>query len=357
MGEDLNTDDAWLELRRLRAQPPGPVADTDYLLFRAALEQAESYHRAASTSGPSTSPVLLYYQMVQVAKAVQLAGGVPRESLSRFHGLKEPDHPVPLFEREVVAEGGAQTHFKAIQRALGEEPVNLRTTIGALVAGNPDAHSLFPSLTNGRPVTITRDYAPLPFETPAPPVRLRLQVEYAGPYRSVEETNALLGGIPCREGWTAHTQAEDDNPIMLALMTNMRERHYRRVSWPVQQDAYLVMGQPTMQEVHGWAASGTNFSYNGPVQVSPLAPTGAKWSRLTWWWPLLHALGHIARYEPDTWATAIDLDHGSSGADLHALLDRAWKTLPAISVWAIKQAQATHGQQQIALELEAIRQD
>ena len=46
------------------------------------------------------------------------------------------------------------------------------------------------------------------------------------------------------------------------------------------------------------------------------------------WWSVLFALSMLARYEPDTWWTLIDVDHSTEANAVEHLLDIALDIVP-----------------------------
>jgi hypothetical protein len=46
------------------------------------------------------------------------------------------------------------------------------------------------------------------------------------------------------------------------------------------------------------------------------------------WWSLLYGLSMLARYEPDTWTQALDIDQSPLAMPLEALLEVALTSVP-----------------------------
>jgi hypothetical protein len=54
------------------------------------------------------------------------------------------------------------------------------------------------------------------------------------------------------------------------------------------------------------------------------------------WWAVLFALSMLARYQPDTWTTYLDVDESLYAVPLETLLDRALLTCPELLLYAIR---------------------
>nr|WP_073966720.1 YaaC family protein [Streptomyces sp. CB02460] len=50
------------------------------------------------------------------------------------------------------------------------------------------------------------------------------------------------------------------------------------------------------------------------------------------WWAALYALSMLARYEPATWATAVNVDTSKQAVPIEHLLDEALDAVPALAL-------------------------
>jgi hypothetical protein len=62
------------------------------------------------------------------------------------------------------------------------------------------------------------------------------------------------------------------------------------------------------------------------------------------WWAVLFTMSMLARYHPEAWARAIDVDESIWAVPLEHLLDQALEALPEVIFQALEQAPlADHG--------------
>lgn len=378
--------DPWLELRRLRANVPDGVSSGRVVELQSALAHAESYHRAAATAGPETSAVSLYYCLVQLGKA---AAAIADVEASRSHGLEvitpataltEPDETDPvagLADDPVEIEAGAArehdpdhddedsgearvlpdlrewmvrdsrkkklrptgSHFATVELATrGPSIDRFETSIGELIDGNPDLIDLFRNRPTGRPIKIRPVdlEAHLPYDKKLPKLAYDTEVRVARQIEYAEDHPKVMRDYPITRNGAVSLWVSGNGE---SLDDGWYERGFG-VAWVLRD----VSGRRAGPELlHSWTTPGLYASvYQSEYVVSPKGPLGERWTRLGWWWPLLYALGHVTRYEPVAWSRAIDLDGDSSAADLRELLDRAWRLIPQMGLWAMRQARETH---------------
>lgn len=106
------TEAVWRALRQLRAAPPGYAAQGSRKdMFSAALEQTEQLFAAASTVGPASRPMLLYYGVNQAGRALAACAPVPKsESVLHGHGLFVDKKDQPDIGEVTVQDKGADHH-------------------------------------------------------------------------------------------------------------------------------------------------------------------------------------------------------------------------------------------------------
>lgn len=322
----------WLELRRLRATPPPTVPASEHARFRASIEQAESYFTAAGVAGPSTSPVLTYYGFVQLAKAIELAGGI---TITNSHGLTCGRTSGNALATSVRVQGQCG-HMMGVQLAIGDDPEPMPPcAIRDVIYGHPDLHDLFRDVCDGRPVELTKvRYKEPTFGRPLPRGPMTTRIMIAGPERGHEELQRIIRELPLPSG---HEFAR-----RVAPFDKQRPPRYgwgAELHWNDTQDAEGVWHVWDMVDITKWATPGPAVTTSGPLVIAPMSPAGTEWSRLSWWWPILFGLGNIARYSPEDWAKAVNLDTTPIAADVHELLRRARMMLPRLGLWALRAAQ------------------
>lgn len=325
---------AWLELRRMRASVPDGISGRDVGCFRASLEQAESYYEAAAVAGPATSAVLIYYGYVQLAKAIEIAAGV---TITTSHGLAcGRSGGGSILSLAIASEEGCG-HLTGMQVAVGDDinPIPRGSKLRDLVRGHPDLHDLFLGETEARPARIVaRSLTEETFGKPLPARDLQTWVSLAGPKRTRDDLVEIITGLPLP---MTYEVGRDFRPFDEA--NPGRYGYGLELDWPRSQDADGVWAIPSVRDIPKWLPRGPAFDPS-EAYIAPTSPAGTVWSRLSWWWPVLFAFGHVTRYAPEDWARAIDLDSMSTAADIHELLRRARSSLPVLGLWAIREAEA-----------------
>jgi hypothetical protein len=117
----------WSDLRATRHAPPGdagvhPERRSTYV---AALQQAEELFRAAETSGPASSPLLLFYGLSQAGRALTAAAAVLQGDDWQLsgHGIKAACMSADLPKINVMTSPKAdKTSFVRLSRLL-DSPV------------------------------------------------------------------------------------------------------------------------------------------------------------------------------------------------------------------------------------------
>ncbi len=338
---------SWRTLRGMRAFPPGAASSGEHCknratTFNAALEQAEQMFTAAATVGPQTRPLLLFYGLSQAGRAIAAAAtrlsaakAGPQEWKLRGHGITADSATAnrSLADVMIRPEGVGSTSFAGVAKALGSPTVGTDgVRLGDLYATLPEAKLMqlepdpeFPALIAniqplGAPPT-TNGY----FSAVLSFVSARLM---AG--QDSHEQRALvtefLGHYPSLSGWQFNPAA-GELPVVTESVPGFVNL---TVYWPFSMSPAAPIADQIAMPYRG------RVNYVFPAvsgNAQPLHPLLA-------WWGVLHALSVVARYEPEGWFRAIDIDrqgHQTANAVEH-LLDAALDAVPELVVMAINQA-------------------
>ncbi|WP_374238161.1 YaaC family protein [Actinoplanes sp. DH11] len=319
-------DDAWLNLRSLRYQPPAyATSGGRRSMFRASLEQCEQFLAAAESSGYATRPVHLFYALSQGSRALVAAS--PRIGNQQWqvtgHGLSMVSAAPSIGDVAVKPTGNGL--FQALAVSLGAESLaeDAAVTVGELwtavplPAGTPPLsaaaiHSVLafmpPSWPRDEPFCEARaawilpdveksygsDAAGLKAHFDRYPALRNTRWETGGDGKARWDRSDLVSSL--RFYW--------DDRNGLQTMSGLGVVQYSG------RDDYLIT--PSM-----------------PGMTSGLHPVLA-------WWAVLLALSSMARYEPTSWSRMIDVDACAEAVAVERLLDAALSEIPGMLLHALR---------------------
>ena len=316
------------------------MSDERLSVFVAALEQAEQLMNAASAVGPAARPLPLFYSLSQAGRAIAAARLSDRWRLAG-HGLSAPPKEVgdvtelvlhPRAEAKSMTGSDRRSSFAGVAKAIGSDGLTGEVQLGEVWAAVPDMieplHQI-PGLHGWRrPLQVFGDDWHTDLSTrSAMGDRAPLQM--------------LVSGLP-----EPHRASVQD--ILDALA------HY-----PVANDVavLLITGDGTQPEdVRGdWAPNGelcpvVQWKGRNALEIDTVAPpyrgTGPRlliprlrdhdfFSPLMLWWLLLFGLSSVARYEPEIWIAALDLNSSEQAVPLEEAMDVALEALPELVLAAL----------------------
>lgn len=326
---------SWRAVRSFRADPPGHAGGDRRATFAMALEQAEQLFTAAATTGPAARPLPLFYGLSQAGRALVAARTLGAPWKPRGHGIGE-------------ASGNSDTTTVADFRV---EPRNGKAGAFTLVA-DALASSALPG-----PIRLG-DLWPLLPETK------RFELPSSGPHRLLhlqvntysagnDPINAEISGLPAglgverdpdddpsapRADWAEEEQRVRDflssypslngyefgtgggQPISFRPMDD--ETALVGIHWPHDSD------DPTNPE---GLSKRVATSYAGHTNIYPcLDASGQPIHPLVAWWATLFGLSILARYEPDTWGRAIDVNTAHEAVAIEHILNAALDSVPEL---------------------------
>jgi hypothetical protein len=308
----------WRQIRALRSRPPGRAGRGDRKrVFGSALEQAEQLFTAAGGAGYASRPILLFYGLSQAGRAIAAASTAADNNSYKLsgHGIKalDLDQRPPLPALTVKDDGaGSFTHLAQL---LGSVSLPQGASLGQLWAAIPGL--LATPLDTG-----SRQYLP--------PLRLQLEGE-KDRFGIHSERSDWIIFLPERPGGYGRTRKEIQ-------------------AFPRSYPAFAGNG-PLEEEK--WFISGVDYGDNtvsfrpGGAPGQPYRDDEDRWAfpsfddsgkalhPLLIWWALLFALSMLARYEPASWTSSLDVDVSPNAVPLEAVLDEALDTCPALILQAI----------------------
>lgn len=337
----------WQRVRVLRSQEIGKAAGgARRSTFNAALEQAEQLFTAAATVGIATQPILLFYGLNQLGRAIAAASTLVANSEYRLtgHGIKDKalqdaaNHGLAQLEVRGLNSGA----FPTVAQALGCSSMKDDVELGEL-------WDLLPY----------SDRFPLPRRGVSQ--RLILDAESAHIVRGPESARARLYPLPVSLRTTATDPSASRDTIdgeriaeEYALLQRFLESYPTLAGWrttnttgqpiPYQlgfsgDDQYLVLPvilpKPAGQtESSGFEAR--SVDYHGVHYVYPcLDSSGLPAHPFLIWWAVLFVLSRLARYQPNEWLELTSVSQSAHAVAIEHILGEALRAVPELALAAI----------------------
>lgn len=303
---------AWQSIRLLRAQPPRRVTDDRLGVFVSALEQSEQLMRAARDIGSAARPLPLFYALSQAGRAIAAAHLPGNAWRLAGHGLTVPpqDNVTDLVQRVVEPRAESKkllalsrrASFQGVADAVGSEKLTGRVELGAVWAAIPELIEPVPQIP-------ARDRS-----------WRRVLVVFDEQWNTDPATRAGMGGL-YRLGMLVTGLPRGATPQ--ELLDEIAHYPAAATAQPKTRD-----NQGRVEVVKAWTPTGefcAAFSFTGPEafhpgldEVTPLY-RGRRLliprledrdflSPLMLWWLLLFGLSSVARYDPELWVAALDVN-------------------------------------------------
>jgi hypothetical protein len=319
----------WHQIRALRSQPPDRASRGDRKrVFGSALEQAEQLFAAAEVAGYASRPILLFYGLSQAGRAIAAASAAAGNSSYKLsgHGIKALglDQRPPLPGLAVKDDGTGS--FTQLARPLGSASLPTGVRLGQLWVAIPD---LLTTPLGGD----SRRYLPV----------LELQpVSGPGFLRALR----WIEGLPERPGGYAGIPEDEMQAILHPYSALAGSRPWGDLAgirrwmheewWKAQIDSRPRCALRSWPG--GWYPAVPDQPYRGDYDrwVFPaFDDSGKTLHPLLAWWALLFALSMLARYEPASWISHLDVDVSPDAVPLEAALDEALGACPELILHAI----------------------
>jgi hypothetical protein len=342
----------WQLLRTLRHTPPGRAGrGARRETFDAAMEQAEQLFIAAQSIGTATRPLLTFYGVAQLGRAIAAVSTSldNKEYRLSSHGLADGSLSVAASNglSEVTIRGLPTGAFPVVAKALGASTMRQNVSIGQLWNLLPDAER-FPlrGLAGRKALSVESS-----FLTPD-----KLHCEVGG-----VPLDALGGRDAVMELARLISLPSVDPPVIAVQHEQLRVFF---ADYPGLSDASLGHSGP-LQPIHfkfgdrGEAlrvpvsfpqATGESMAvtlsrrahlYHGASWAYPsLDSDGRPAHPFMLWWAVLYVLSRLARYEPRDWTRLISVSSSPDATAVEYLLDEAQAALPELAYAAIEQVGA-----------------
>ncbi|ADX75207.1 hypothetical protein Asphe3_41420 (plasmid) [Pseudarthrobacter phenanthrenivorans Sphe3] len=335
----------WQQLRALRSQRVGRAARGDrQKTFNAALEQAEQLFSAGSTVGTATQPILLFYGLSQLGRAIAATSTELDNNEYRLsgHGISDQlNGAATQGLARVPVRGEGKGAFPVVAKALKASPMSQEVALGDLWGLLPDAER-FPLPGNSRLQRLILDQ-----ESPhiirvsdlargqLYPLPIDLQVSVKDPSigRDVipeaeitEEHHLLrkhLEPYPSLAGWRL--------PDPTGRIPYQRG-YYDSETW-----LHAPVAFPkSSSESEKSALEGRATEYHGVLSVYPsLDDSNLPAHPFMLWWAVLFTLSRLARYEPSVWLKLTSVAEDPSAVPIEYILNEAIRAVPELALNAI----------------------
>lgn len=313
MGSQVNSNDAWLNLRSSLAAPPGRAGETEERragTYVACLLQFEQLVHAATQVSAHSQALPLYYAAMHGAKALVAAfGDTPTV---RGHGLEQATKSATenVMDLELSISGKNSTFHQLCQLTASALPKD-RLRLADLFVSLPDLCEK-PNTLSENPAIYVEEMRD-PWEAsklPYPFVVVVLETDTLPP------ESELLKRYPTLVDW------QEEHPLQRAITLRRQAGHVYRTRVPVDFRGRLA----TLD------ALAPTYRYSGDRWLRPaIAGLAAPLSPLASWYALLHGFSLLARYEPDVWMNTLD-PRAKHAVAIEAALDEAQYALPEL-IW------------------------
>jgi hypothetical protein len=308
---------AWQDIRTMRAQAPPLVKGERRIVFSSALEQAEQLMRAAADTGPAARPLPLFYALSQAGRAIAAARLRASWRLAG-HGLTMPakDTSKSLLRRVVKLDEnappqGRRHSFAGVAEATGSPALSATVELGAVWAAIPDLIEPLPQPPEGawpRPLLV---YLTEWWTNPTPlAAQMPFELLVDGLPDDPDPMTKTLADYPTAAGARPHLLKESKVHYGFAagrVVPVIRWSH--RQSW---RDLEVIAPD-----------------YRGRRMLLPRV-AGDALSPLMLWWLLLFGLSSIARYDPELWVEALDVNRSKLAVPIEGALEAALEALPEL---------------------------
>jgi hypothetical protein len=308
-------------------------------VFVSALEQAEQLMNAAANVGPAASPLPLFYAISQAGRAIAAAHLDDPWRLSG-HGLKAPEVADPsagLLRRTVKPETGSASNrrrqsFAGVAAAIGSAPLTSSLELGAVWAAIPELMVPLPQppledQTWIRPLRVFRPWVDPEHQLLADMRPLELLVHGLPPDADTETLMQRLSDYPTAAG------------AQVAHVPGMPDGSYVTQPSPVGHHLPTFIWRDVSTNVHVRAERldeiAPDYQPLGRRLLLPRAGGKDALSPLMLWWVLLFGLSSIARYDPELWVGALDVNNSPIAVPIEAALDAALDAVPDLILDAL----------------------
>jgi hypothetical protein len=338
---------AWQRIRLTRAQPPELVTADRAGVFVSALEQSEQLMRAAESVGAAARPLPLFYALSQAGRAIAAARLVGPWRLAG-HGICVPPQDEPNLLHRVVTpkvEGnkalaaGRRSSFAGVAEGIGSGSLTAPVALGEVWAAIPDLIEPAPQIPGCDP-------------------GWRRPLRAYSPHWNVSDvrTNTLTNGRALELLVAGLPTGDQDNPRNPVELLEDLEIHYPTsagvavpgghhgapvYAWGPAGDRLPTFSWPEIRNLHVTEhqrrldAIAPDYRGRGERLLVPRLGGRDALSPLMLWWALLYGLSSIARYDPELWVDALDVNRSEQAVPIEAALDVALEAFPELILSAL----------------------
>jgi len=326
---------SWRAIRSLRADPPGHARGSRQATFAMALEQAEQLFTAAAAIDPAARPLPLFYGLSQAGRALVAARTLGDPWKSSSHGIgeaRENGATTTVADFKIEPRAGKTGAFTLVAGALASSALPGPTRLGDLWPLLPDTQR---------------------FELPNSGPRRLLNIQVNG-YRSDNAPiSAEISGLPSDLGIERRPDddpsapradwAEEEQRVRDFLSNYPGLKGYKFGTGGGQPIAFRPMDDGTAIVAIHWPNDSKDSStpeqlskrvatsYMGHTNAYPcLDASGQPIHPLVVWWATLFGLSILARYEPETWGRAIDINTSHEAVAIEHTLNAALDSVPEL---------------------------
>jgi hypothetical protein len=259
----------------------------------------------------------LFYALSQAGRAISAAHRDDEHWQHGGHGLTV-DSPTEKLHATVRAVGGRATSFRIVRETVGSRPIRSPVELGALLAGLPESADL---AWDRRWPRALRVY-------PHQPDTLSMQVLSADvvltadriePGRWSDSVRDALAAYPTTSGFTSrvHPFTDGDDILHGTLAPTSVVLRWPTGTAPGERDTRMEMIAPQ----HRFAGTHWLWPSLHPTDTVILSP-------LMTWWALLFGFSILARYEPATWVSMLNVDLDPYAVAIENALNEGLTTVP-----------------------------
>jgi hypothetical protein len=284
------------------------------------MEQFEELMDASAKLPAASRPLTMFYALAQAGQAVVAAHS--SKPAPRSHGLTLPDPGPDLMSTPVQVQGHGW--YQAVSETVGS-PVLQAAELGQLWAAIPDlAYTPLPSGAWAkalRVVPVIGQFAFAPAKTALADVLFRPMP--TSPTEAADQLKGYPGAAPA----LIPTVPGSEPPAMITSEFNNEPsvRVYFSLG-----ESEQPLPQPTII-----AGRAPEYRFQGQHWLIPSVYEGDALSPFMMWWALLFGLSMLARYHPDAWVKALDVNRSELAVPLEDSLDMAQSAVPHLVLEAL----------------------
>lgn len=313
-------------------------------VFTAALEQSEQLMRAAESVGYATKPLPLFYSLSQAGRAIAAARLDDPAWRLHGHGLAVGDGKDPITETVITCQPmgeknklryGRTDSFAGVSAATGSALLTPKAEVklGEVWAAIPD---LLPGL-------VQRMYGLGIDHWRRPRVVYDEYDVYANDSTRWQGTSLLIGGLQAGLTAAAITEELSWYPALAGAVVRTDLHLGDAATGADVMRAFAPDGQecPKLGYPGPWEAHpkiedvAPVYNWTGYRIIHPKLSTGDFLGSIMLWWLLLLGLSSIARYNPETWISTLDVNASPAAVAIETTLDTAVSAVPNLILRAL----------------------